>query len=164
MTPIENGPTHGAGCIVHQDQDGLLTCADPPEKGAGPDAGAHLDGGRTEPVRFLHYDGGLYREAPRMVHVDLPDKADKRRILRIVFSTPIVLMGSDVRAEFDYGADAPLRSEPCEAAGRVLACRLKAKLTGAPLRRIVLDDVIASEAGELATAWGSDSDLVTLRR
>ena len=164
MTPLENAPTHGAGCIVHEDEQGLLTCADPPEKGAGPDAGAHLDGGRSESVQFLHYDGGLYREAPRMVHVDLPEKAAKRRILRIVFSTPIMLTSSDVRAEFDYGADAPLRSEPCQAAGRVLACRLKAKLTDAPLRRVILDDAIVSESGEPATAWGGTSDLVTLRR
>ena len=81
-----------------------------------------------------------------------------------VFSTPIMLMGNDVRAEFDYGADAPLRSEPCQAAGRVLACRLKAKLTDAPLRRVILDDAIVSEAAEPATAWASASDLVTLRR
>ena len=164
MTPIKNAPTHGAGCIVHEDDEGLLTCTDPPEKGTGPDVGAHLDGGRSESVQFLHYDGGLYREAPRMVHVDLPEKAAKRWILRIVFSTPIMLMSDDVRAEFDYGADAPLRSEPCQAAGRVLACRLKAKLIDAPLRRVILDDAIVNEAGELATAWGSTSDLVSLRR
>jgi hypothetical protein len=165
LTPVENGPTRGAGCVVHEDENGLLTCTEPAEEGKGPDAGAHLDGGRSEPVRFLHYDGGLYSEAPRIVHVDLPEKEAKRRILRIVFSTPIMLTADEVRAEFDYGADAPLRSEPCQAAGRVLACRLKAKLPETPLRRVVLDDAIASEAaGEPATAWGSTSDLVTLRR
>jgi hypothetical protein len=98
------------------------------------------------------------------VHVDLPDRTAGNKILRVTFSTLIVLMGSDVRAEFDYGADAPLRSEPCQAAGRVLACRLEGELPGAPLLGAVLDDAIASEDGELATAWGSTSDLVTLRR
>jgi hypothetical protein len=164
MTPAENSPTRGAGCVVREDQNGVLTCSEPPAVGAGPDAGAHLDGGRSEPVRFLHYDGGLYREAPRMVHVDLPDRTAGNKILRVTFSTPIVLMGSDVRAEFDYGADAPLRSEPCQAAGRVLACRLEGELPEAPLLGAVLDDAIASEDGELATAWGSTSDLVTVRR
>lgn len=164
MTPAENSPTRGAGCVVHEDQDGVLTCTEPSAKGGGPDVGAHLDGGRSEPVRFLHYDGGLYREAPRVVHVDLPDRTAGSKTLRVTFSTPIVLMGSDVRAEFDYGADAPLRSEPCQAAGRVLACRLETELPEAPLLGAILDDAIASEDGELATAWGSTSDLVTLRR
>jgi len=164
MTPVDNSPTRGTGCVVHEDQDGILTCTEPATKGGGPDAGAHLDGGRSEPVRFLHYDGGLYQEAPRMVHVDLPDRAAGSKSLRVTFSTPIMLTRSDARAEFDYGADAPLRSEPCQVAGRVLACRLETELPDAALLGAVLDDAIVSEDGERATAWGSTSDLVTLRR
>ncbi|MGH6891920.1 MAG: hypothetical protein ACREEP_06660 [Dongiaceae bacterium] len=163
FTLPEGSPVRGAGCIVRQKSDGSLKCREPGAREQGPDAGAHLDGGSSEPVRFLHYDGGLYKEAPRMVHVELPDATAGRLLLRIAFSTPIVLAGSDVRAEFDYGADDPVRSEPCAAKGRVLTCPV-APPPDAPLRAVKLDNAIVSAEGELATEWGGVSDLVTLRR
>jgi hypothetical protein len=158
--PAES-PGRGAGCRVEQDGAGLLRCIAPPADSAGTDVGALVDGG--DAVNFVHYDSGLYREAPRIVRAELPDGAEGRTDLRLVFSVPVVLTAGDVRAAFDFGAESPpALSEPCRAAGRVLACHVSASLPSAPVR-IFLDGTVMSEDGEPATAWGSVSDLIAFR-
>jgi hypothetical protein len=162
---VEGSPGHRAGCIVDEDERGLLECRDAPASAAGPDIGAPETGAAGPAVDFIFYDTGLYPEPPRMVRVDLPDPESAapgtRPQLRIVFSTPIRLMGSDLRVEFDYGdAAAPVTSDTCEYRYRTLNCPVTAALPTAPLRHIFLPDAIAGPTGLLATTWGSVSDLV----
>lgn len=156
-------PGRNDGCIVVADEDGFLACETPQAQSDGPDIGAAMSDGEDQKVSYLHYDNGLYAEPPRMVKVDLPGRTPS--LLRIVFSTPIVLMGSEIRAEFSYDKDAPaLLSEPCRAAGRVLSCDVAGELPATPLLAVILPDAIVGANGELATIWGAVSDLVTLKR
>ena len=118
---------------------------------------------------FLFYDGGLYPEPPRIVRADLPrpesTATDEGARLRIVFSTPIRLMASDLRVDFDYGDAAPsLSSDACQYSGRTLTCPISAVLPTAPLRRVLVPDAIVGPTGLLATTWGSVSDVVGLVR
>jgi len=164
---VENSPGRGAGCIIHEDERGLLDCRDPPRPGGGPDIGAP-EGAAPEPaVDFVFYDAGLYAEPPRIVRVDLPNPesttSDAGAQLRIVFSTPILLMGSDLRVDFDYGdAAEPITSDTCRFAGNTLTCPVTAALPTLPLRHVFLPDAIVGPTGLLATTWGSVSDLITI--
>jgi hypothetical protein len=165
FTLVDGSPGRGAGCVVVEDERGLLECHDPREKTPGPDIGAP-EGGSPEPaVNFVSYDGGLYADPPRIIHVDLPKASGSTNALRIVFSVRIVPTGSEVRAEFDYGADYPaLLSGPCRSVERALTCALAGELPAAPLRQIRLVGPIVGYDGESATTWGSVSDLVVLTR
>jgi len=79
--------------------------------------------------------------------------------------TTIVLMSSDARAELDYGPGSPaLLSERCRAVGRNLSCAVAGDLPDLPLLSVRLPDAVVGANGELATVWGSVSDLVTLNR
>jgi hypothetical protein len=162
----DGSPGRGGGCIVSGDDSGFLTCENPRVHSDGPDVGAAIDGRPGWNVSFVHYDGGLYNESPRIVRVDPPEVSDGQKPqLRIVFSTPVVLMASDVRAELDYGdAALPLLSQPCHTFGRTLSCDVSAPLPLAPLRLVRLPDALVGVDGELVTEWGSVSDLVTLMR
>jgi hypothetical protein len=117
-------------------------------------------------VSFLHYETGLYKEAPRIVGAGLPESTGEGPpSLRLAFSVPVVLMASDLRAELDYGGDVgTLSSEPCQASGRFVTWEIAAPLPAAPLTAVRLPDAIVGHNGELATGWGSVSDLVTLMR
>ena len=165
FTLTEDSPARGAGCIVVQGDDGDLSCREPEPKQTRPDAGAAFNRENAQPVRFLHYDGGLYAEAPRMVKIDLPMPAEDGTPprLAIMFSTSIALMASDVRAQFDYGADSIVWSEPCQATNRTITCSVLDVPDG-ELKGVILDDAIVSMDGTPATQWGSVSDLVRLRR
>ncbi len=163
---VDGSPGRGAGCTIVEDETGLISCHDPSNEPTGPDIGAPADITKDDRVSFIHYDAGLYKEAPRMVGVDLPDATkDGPPSLRIAFSVPVLLMASDLRAELDYGTDSgPLQSEPCHAAGRFLTCEVAGPLPAAALTAVRLPDAIVGQNGELATVWGSVSDLVTLVR
>src|SRR5262249_42784459 len=146
-----------------------LECRDPPEKTPGPDIGAPEGGSPGPAVDFVPYDGGLYVDPPRIVRVDLPTSSPAStgatNALRIVFSVPIVLRASDVRAAFDYGTDdQPLASEPCQAVDRALTCAFAGELPATPLRQVRLPDAILGPTGVPATTWGSVADMVTLVR
>jgi hypothetical protein len=166
LTLADGSLGRGTGCWITEDEDGLITCRDPIFEEAGGDVGAPADIANDGNVSFIHYDGGLYREAPRIVHVDFPTPAsDEPAVLRIVFSTPVVLMASDLRAELDYGgASVPLLSEPCQALGRHLTCAIAGDVPEATPMGITLPDAIVGTNGELATIWGSVSDIVRLAR
>ena len=160
---VENSPGRGAGCIVSEDERGLLECRDPPQPGAGPDIGAPSEGASGPAVDFVFYDGGLYPEPPRIVRVDLPGQVKPEAPLRIVFSVPITLMASDVRVDIGFGDAAdPTTSDSCAASGRTLTCPVTAALPRAPLRQVFLPNAIAGPTGLLATTWGSVSDLITI--
>ena len=155
----------GAGCWIAEDEDGLITCRDPIFEETGADIGAPADIANDGNVTFIHYDGGLYREAPRIVHVDLPGTASGPPALRIVFSMPVVMMASDLRAELDYGpGSAPLLSEPCHAFRRQVTCPMAGDVPEAGPLGITLPDAIVGTNGELATIWGSVSGIVRLAR
>ncbi len=166
FTLVDGSPGRGAGCLIEEDDNGVIVCADPHDRASGPDIGAPADMASDASVNFVHFDGGLYKEAPRIVRVDLPDpEKQESPTLRIVFSTPIVLMTSDMRAEFEYWTHSPATlSEPCRTSGSVLTCAAAGALPPLPLRAVHLPDAIVSIDGELATVWGSVSDLVTLMR
>jgi len=162
----EDVPGRNDGCIVSEDEDGYLTCEVPRVQSDAPDVGAAASEERGASVSYLHYDSELYVELPRMVRVDLPDESvGQMPALRIAFSVPIVLMSSDARAELDYGPGSPaLLSEPCRAVGRNLSCAVAGDLPDLPLLSVRLPDAVVGANGELATVWGSVSDLVTLNR
>jgi hypothetical protein len=164
FTLVPHSPGRGAGCVVVEDDQGLLECRDPPPGIAGPDVGVPGGGVRPDGVSFVAYDGGLYVEPPRIVYVDLRAATeDAPPSLRIAFSIPVVLMASDLRAELDYGGDTgALRSEPCQATGRFVTCEVAGALPAAPLTAVRLPNAIVGYNGEPATTWGSVSDLVTL--
>ena len=164
---VDGSPGRHAGCIIDEDDRGLLECHDARPQGAAPDIGAPAAGAAGPAVDFLFYDGGLYPEPPRIVRVDLPvpqsTAAGPPPQLRIVFSTPIRAMASDLRVQFDYGdAAGSLTSDACRYDGRTLTCPVTTALPVAPLRRVVLPDAIAGLTGLLATTWGSVSDLIVL--
>ena len=161
-----HSPGRGAGCVVVEDDQGLLECRDPPPGSAGPDVGVPGGGVRPDGVSFVAYDGGLYVELPRIVNFELRAATeDAPPSLRIAFSVPVVLMASDVRAELDYGGDfGSVLSEPCQATGRFLTCEVAVPLPPAPLTAVRLPDAIVGQNGELATTWGSVSDLVRIMR
>jgi len=163
---VPHSPGRGAGCVVVEDDQGLVDCRDPPLGSAGPDVGIPGDGVRPDGVTFVAYDGGLYVEPPRIVHVELrPATEDAPPSLRIAFSVPVVLTASDVRTELDYGGDfGSILSEPCQATGRFLTCEVAVPLPAAPLTAIRLPDAIVGLNGALATTWGSVSDLVRIMR
>ena len=159
---VEGSPGRGAGCIIDEDERGLLECLDPRPTATAPDIGAPEGGAAGPAVDFIFYDGGLYPEPPRIVRVDLPrpestaDGTGAR--LRIVFSTPIRLMGSDLRVDFDYGdAAATVSSDTCRYSDRELTCPVSAMLPTAPLRHVYVPDAIVGPTGLLATTWGSVS-------
>jgi len=165
LTP--DSPGRGAGCVVIEDDRGLLECRDPPAGSAGPDIGAPEAAAPGPAVDFIFYDGGLYPEPPRIVRVDLPTPeataTDAGARLRIVFSTPILLMGSDLRVDFDYGdAAEPIASDSCQYSGRTLTCPVSAALPIAPLRHVFLPDAIVGPTGLLATTWGSVSASIAI--
>jgi hypothetical protein len=122
--------------------------------------------GRTRQVSFIHHDGALYREAPRIVHVSLPDAAaEEPQALGIIFSTAVVVMASEARAELIYDDGTPaLLSEPCRSAGRSVTCEIAAAVPDGTLRAVRLPDAIVGVNGELATGWGSVSDLIAFHR
>ncbi|MGH8248437.1 MAG: hypothetical protein ACREUU_18615, partial [Gammaproteobacteria bacterium] len=163
---VDGSPGRGAGCTIEEDESGLISCHDTSNEPTGPDIGAPADITKDDRVNFIHYDGGLYKEAPRMVAVELPVATkDGPPSLRIAFSVPVVLMASDLRAELYYGTDSgPLQSEPCQATGRFVTCEIAGPLPAATLTAVRLPDAIVGQNGELATVWGSVSDLVTLMR
>ena len=125
---VEGSPGRGAGCIIDEDERGLLECRDPLPPVRGPDIGAPAAGAAGPAVDFLFYDGGLYPEPPRIVRADLPrpesTATDEGARLRIVFSTPIRLMASDLRVDFDYGdaSSVPYAPTLCQYSGRTLTC------------------------------------------
>jgi hypothetical protein len=162
LTP--HSPGRGAGCVVVEDDQGMVECRDPPVGSAGPDVGVPGDGARPDGVTFVAYDGGRYVEAPRIVQVDLRVATeDAPPSLRIAFSIPVVLTASDLRAELDYGGDSgAMQSEPCQATGRFVTCEVAGALPAAPLTAVRLPNAIVGYNGEPATTWGSVSDLVTL--
>ena len=166
LTLADGNLGRGAGCWIVEDDAGLISCREPIFEGIGADVGAPPDIANDRNVSFIHYDGGLYREAPRVVHVDLPaPTSGPPAVLRVVFSTPIVLMASDLRAELGYdGGSAHLFSEPCRVFGRQITCTIRGELPSAALTAITLPDAIIGANGELATMWGSVSDLVRLAR
>jgi hypothetical protein len=164
---VKGSPGRGAGCIIDEDERGLLECRDPQAPATGPDIGAPEAAAPGPAVDFIFYDGGLYPEPPRIVRADLPrpesTATDAGTRLRIVFSTPIRLMASDLRANFDYGDAAPsLTSDACQYSGRTLTCPVTAVLPAAPLRRVLLPDAIVGPTGLLATTWGSVSDSIAI--
>lgn len=168
----EDSPARGYGCLIRQNDDGTIDCVTPPDGQPRPDAGAHVDDRHHEHARFAYYDGGLYKESPRIVALDLPGEAvfeveapdTPALALRVTFSTRIMLLASEVRAELDYGDGDTRSTLPCAVEGRELVCPLDGAVPAAPPRHITLDDAIAGLDGELATIWGSVSDLVSLRR
>ena len=166
FTLVDGSPGRGAGCTIVEDESGLISCHDTGSQSSGPDIGAPADITRDDRVSFIHDDAALYKEAPRIVGVDLPEPAkDKAATLRLAFSVPVALMASDLRAEFDYGGDiGALRSEPCQAAGRFVTCAIAGPLPSAALMAVRLPDAVVGQNGEVATGWGSVSDLVTLVR
>jgi len=162
---VPGSPGREAGCIVEEDERGLLECLDPPTQAVDPDIGAPEDGAPGPAVDFIFYDGGLYPEPPRIVRADLPDPesatSDAGARLRVVFSTPILLMGSDLHVDLDYGdAAPPVTTDACGFRGNALTCPVSATLPHAPLRRVLLPDAIVGPTGVLATTWGSVSDLI----
>ncbi len=166
LTLADGSPGRGAGCDVVEDEDGAMTCREAGPGTPGPDIGAAAPMARTRQVNFIHYGGALYREAPRIVHVALPEAAgEKPPVLGIVFSTPVVVMASEARAELTYDDGTPaLLAEPCRAAGRSVTCEIAGELPDGALRAVRLPDAIVGVNGELATAWGSVSDLVAFQR
>jgi hypothetical protein len=166
FTLVDGSPGRGAGCTIVEDESGLISCHDTSNAPSGPDIGSPADGARDDRVSFLHYETGLYKEAPRIVGAGLPESTGEGPpSLRLAFSVPVVLMASDLRAELDYGGDVgTLSSEPCQASGRFVTCEIAAPLPAAPLTAVRLPDAIVGHNGELATGWGSVSDLVTLMR
>jgi len=164
---LRDSPGRGAGCVVAEDDQGRLQCDDPPAQGQGPDIGASADGSRPPGVDFLSYDGGLYEDPPRIVRVELPAEvpgAAAPSPLRVVFSSPVVLMASDIRAEIDYAEEPSITSEPCAVVGRALTCPVAAGLPPTAVTGVRLPDAIVGPTGALATTWGSVSDLVSLMR
>jgi hypothetical protein len=166
LTLVDGSLGRGTGCWIAEDDNGLITCHDPIFEESGADVGAPADMANDRTVSFIHYDGGLYREAPRIVHVDLPAATtDPPNVLRVVFSTPVVLMASDLRAELGYGGgSALLFSEPCQVRGRQITCAIAGEPPPAELTAVTLPDAIIGANGELATMWGSVSDIVSLAR
>jgi len=164
LTLPNDSPGHGTGCFIEQDESGPITCRSPNPGERGADVGAPRDIANDPAVSFVHYDGGLYREAPRIVRLDPPERSNESTpTLRILFSAPIVMMVSDLRAELAYGA-ATILSEPCRVQGRLLTCAIAGAPPAAALTAVRLPDAIVGESGELATIWGSVSDLVTFGR
>jgi hypothetical protein len=164
---VDHSPGRAAGCIVAEDGRGLLECDDPLPQAQAPDIGAPSDGARPPGVDFVSYDGGLYPDPPRIVRVELP--ADQPGAfapvrLRVVFSTPVVLMASDIRAEIGYADEQSISSESCAAAGRTLTCPVTAELPPTAATGVRLPDAIVGPTGALVTTWGSASDLVSLMR
>lgn len=156
-------PGRRDGCIIAEDDDGVVTCEAPRAQSEGPDVGVPMSDEEAPRVSYVHYENGLYTESPRMVKVELPGTVSSA--FRVTFSTAIALMGSDVRAELSYGSDSStVLSEPCRAAGRVLTCDVGAELPPAPPLSVSIPDAIVGSNGELATVWGSVSDIVTLKR
>jgi len=84
--------------------------------------------------------------------------------LRVVFSKPVILMASDLRAEIDYADDHSITSEPCVAGGRALICPVAVELPPTAVTQVRLPDAVVDLTGALATTWGSASDLVSLMR
>lgn len=166
FTLAEGSPGRGAGCVVVEDEEGAMFCRDSARDPNAPDIGAATDTRRRGRVSFIHYDGGLYRESPRIVRVDLPEAgASGPRVLRVVFSIPVLLMASDVRAELVYGADAPaVVSDPCQSIGRSVACEIAGELPTDRLTAVRLPDAVVGSNGEMATVWGSVSEIVRLAR
>jgi hypothetical protein len=163
----DHSPGRGAGCIVVEDDRGLLECDDPLPQSQAPDVGAPSDGARPPGVDFVNYDGGLYVDPPRIVRVELPTDqpgAFAPTRLRVVFSTPVALMASDIRAEIDYADEQSISSEPCAAGGRTLTCPITDELPPTAATGVRLPDAIVGPTGALATTWGSASDLVSLMR
>lgn len=163
----DGSPGRGAGCIVVEDAGGLLECDDPLPQAPAPDIGAPSDGARPPGVDFVSYDGGLYLDPPRIVRVELPSDQTGTFApphLRVVFSSPVLLMASDIRAELDYADDHSITSEPCAAVGRALTCPIAADLPPTAATAVRLPDAIVGPTGALVTTWGSPSDLITLMR
>jgi hypothetical protein len=74
-------------------------------------------------------------------------------------------MASDLRAALDYGGGTALQfSEPCQVLGRQMTCAVTGKPPPAELTAIALPDAIIGANGELATNWGSVSEIVRLAR
>jgi hypothetical protein len=168
LTLIHDSPARGAACRVVEDDSGLLSCQDSPPESHGPDVGASSILEASGQVVFIEQDdSGPYPKPPQIVHVELlvasPNPTKSPNMLRIYFSVPIVLKASQIRAELDYGIDKKPLSNPCSAETRVLTCEFTAELPAASLLAVNLPNAIAGPTGLLATAWGSESDLISFR-
>lgn len=156
-------PGREDGCIIVADENGFLTCETPLAQSDGPDIGAAAVDGDAVKVSYIHYDNGLYAESPRIVDVSLPSEMGP--VLRVAFSSPILLMASDIRAEFSFGTEGTaLLSEPCRTSGRVLKCDVAFVPPSVRPLAVTLPDAIVGMNGEPATAWGASSDLIFLSR
>ena len=132
----------GSRLVVDEDERGLLGSRDPLPPVRGPDIGAPAAGAAGPAVDFLFYDGSCYRNRRASCAPTCEPEStatDEGARLRIVFSTPIRLMASDLRVDFDYGDAAPsLSSDACQYSGRTLTCPISAVLPTAPLRRVLV--------------------------
>jgi len=169
LSLVAGSPGRRAGCIIDEDERGLLECRDPQPPATAPDIGAPEASVPGPAVDFIFYDGGLYPEPPRIVRADLPrpesTAAEAGTRLRIVFSIPIRLTASDLRVNFDYGDAAPsTTSDACRSSGRTLTCR------SAPCCRPPRSDVFSCRTSSSdrpacrRPTWGSVSDAIALMR
>ena len=160
---VEGGPGRGAGCLIDEDERGLLECLDPLPPVSGPDIGAPEGGAAGPAVDFLFYDGGLYPEPPRIVRADLP--RPEWTATAGVPPADRLLDPDPAHGVRSAGRFRLWRCRPVHKLRRLPVQRPHAHLPGQrraadrPAATCLVPDAMVGPTGLLATTWGSVSDV-----